>query len=138
MRPNVLILFDEVTPSKPRGTRGSMSIEEVKKCVEVHDTTFADGRNVDIAFHPNQPRCFTSNAMNPNQWHGTLPENPFIETDSTRKTYAADIKAVFKRVCFAHVNVSVISQQTRDEYHASRFGRQPAPAASSSDGCVVC
>ncbi len=65
MRPGVPILFDEVTPSVPRGSRCAMSVEDVKHMTEAADSSALDGRNSDIVFAYPQPKVFTSNASEP-------------------------------------------------------------------------
>ena len=137
MRPFVPILFDEVTPGKVRGTRPRMTLEDIKHMTEVANTSTVDGRCNDIKFHQNQPRILTNNAKTPFGVHPDLPIDPFQGSDDIRSEYEPDVKAVFKRTCFAHVDVSLISQEMRDAYQASKFG-QVLPSEPSNDGCVIC
>ena len=129
MKQNIPILFDEITPGKARGTRSCMSLEDVKHVCEIPETTSVDARNNDISFHSNQPRIFTTNAYGPHGWHNDLPADVFNMSDNARRHLEADVKAVFKRVVFASVDASVISQQMRDVHRAALFG---ASASSSS------
>jgi len=69
MQKGTAILMDDITPAKPRGTRPSMSIEEVKHMVMVDDIAqSADGRSSDIQYADQQSRVFASNAMTIQAW----------------------------------------------------------------------
>ena len=134
MAENVPIVFDEVTVGLMRGTRPSMTLEDVKHLCEIVETTTVDGRNNDISFYKNQPRIFTSNAKSPQLWHRDLPYNVWTDDALSRKTYEPDIKAIFKRVVFAEVPVSLISEERRREHQQSLLG---ASAASFSSDAVA-
>ena len=78
----------------------------------------------------NEPRCFTSNASNPSEWHDGLPADMFITSAAVRAGYPAGIKAVFKRTVFAHMQHPIISEEMRTGYAIKR--RRACGGASSS------
>ena len=126
----VAILFDDIEPSKMRGTRKGSTLEDLKHLCEVGTTSTLHARFRDIVIDENEPRCFTSNAANPNEWHDGLPSDVFLTSDVLRRSYSAGIKAVFKRTVFAHVQHSIISEELRAGYAIKR--RRPCGGASSS------
>ena len=103
IKKGVAILFDDIEPSKVRGTRKGSTLEDLKNLTEVTTTSTLHARFKDIVIDENEPRCFTSNAANPNEWHDGLPADVFITSAAVRAGYPAGIKAVFKRTVFAHV-----------------------------------
>ena len=58
--------------------------------------------------------------MNPHEWHIELPENVFETSDVVRVEYSAGIKAVLKRVCFAHVKLPLVSEDMRKAFDVKR------------------
>ena len=108
MREGVPILFDEVTPAASRGSRVSMSIEDVKHMTESAGTSALDGRNSDIVFARLMPKIFTSNAASPHAWFPDLPIDIFTMTDAQRLALPANVAAVFKRCFFLHLTSCVI------------------------------
>ena len=107
----------------------------MKNLTEVTTTSTLQARFKDIVIDENEPRCFTSNASNPNEWHDGLPADVFITSAAVRVGYTAGIKAVFKRTVFAHVQSSIISEAMRTGYAIKR--RRPDMGASSSSAASV-
>ena len=134
MQMGVPILFDEVTPAAGRGSRVSMSIEDVKHMTESADTSALDGRNSDIVFARLMPKIFTSNAASPHAWFPDLPIDIFTMTDAQRLALPANVAAVFKRCFFLHLTSCVIPpaviaahrQANRDSLSA-RIALGPGP-----------
>eukprot|EP00971_Amphidinium_carterae_P174583 3460885-Amphidinium_carterae.1 len=73
---------------------------------------------------PPAPRIFTSNAMEPCEWHADLPKNVFKDVACNRQEYRSPVKAVFKRVVFAHVTHSLISNEMRREWELRKKKRK--------------
>ena len=130
IKKGVAILFDDIEPSKMRGTRKGSTLEDLKHLTAVSTTSTLHARFRDIVIDENEPRCFTSNASNPSEWHDGLPADVFLTSDVLRRSYSASIKAVFKRTVFAHVQSSIISEAMRIGYAIKR--RRPDMGASSS------
>ena len=116
--PNIPILLDEVKPSAPRGTRPSMSAEELKKLTTVTTGVTLDARYRDLRICENQPRIVTANAMDPNEWHEIFPSDLFNTSEASRFVMDADAKAVGKRTAWAHVQHDLIPRHLRDAYNA--------------------
>ena len=132
----VAILFDEVAVGRKRGTRDGMSLEEVKHITEVNNSTSVEARYENMEIGMDQPRIFTCNGSTPKEWHFQLPSDVLTTmTDSERKSLSPDIKAIFKRVCFAHVQTCVVPVPLRQEFHASKrhraSGSNALPSQSS-------
>ena len=128
LRCSIPILLDEIKPDAMCGTRRGHSLEDLKHLCEVTTSTTVHARYRDICFDVDQPRAFTSNAGNPHEWHQGLPDQVKEVSNDTRKSYQPDIKAIFKRTCFAHIQHSLIPQGMRDAFEARRRGM---PASSS-------
>ena len=129
MRPGVPILFDEVSPSAPRGSRQAMGIEDVKHMTEAAETSSLDSRFKDIVFAYPQPKIFTSNAATPHEWFHDLPPDVFVQTDAQRLALHANVAAVFKRCFFLHVNHCMIPQSVRDSFDAEKLASLSAQMA---------
>ena len=123
-------MFDDIEPSKVRGTRKGSTLEDLKNLTGVTTTSTLHARFRDIVIDEQEPRAFTSNAANPNEWHDGLPADVFITSAAVRAGYTAGVKAVFKRTVFAHVQASIISEAMRTGYAIKR--RRPDMGASSS------
>ena len=74
----------------------------------------------DILLAKNQPRIITANAMNPSEWHPSLPSDLYRVSDAERRSMHPDAKAIGKRIAWAFVGVSLISQEMRDNYNCRR------------------
>ena len=81
IKKGVAILFDDIEPSKVRGTRKGSTLEDLKNLTEVTTTSTLHARFKDIVIDENEPRCFTSNAANPSEWHEGLPADVFVTSD---------------------------------------------------------
>ena len=105
---------------KVRGTRKGNTVEDLKHICEVANKVTLHARFKDIVIDENEPRLFTSNAMNPQEWHDGLPEKVFDNSDVVRAGLSPGIKAVFKRVCFAHVKKPLVSDDMRKAFDLKR------------------
>ncbi len=94
-----------------------MTADEVKKLCSIDVQATIDARNKDILLAVDQPRISTANAMTPNDWHPLMPHNLFVVDNNSRMCMEHDVKAIGKRIAWAFVGVSLISQAMRDEYH---------------------
>jgi hypothetical protein len=128
MHENVPILFDEVVPGHARGSgRACHSLDDLKLLSEIRESSVASGRNNDISFHQKQPRIFAFNGKCPNDFHHELyADDVWSKLPDIRRGYSSDVKAVFKRCCFVHVNVSMISVEMREAYDAALLASDPA------------
>ena len=123
LKTGVGIILDDIEPSKVRGARSGSTIEDLKALCEVTTATSIHSRYRDIQLDENEPRIFTANAKEPSEWHSDLPEDVWSTSDSVREKYDMNIKAVFKRTCFAFVKHSVVSQNLRDDHDVKRRRR---------------
>jgi hypothetical protein len=121
MAANVPILFDEVTPSFPRGSLPPMTIECLKHITEAADTSCVHARYGDIVFHFPQPKIFTSNAASPHAWFNQLPPDIFGMEPAQRLGLCPDVQAVMKRVFFLHVEQCMIPANVRAAHDASKL-----------------
>ena len=108
--------FDEIRPGKVRGTRSSITLEDIKQLREASQTSPVHGRRKDISFHQQQPRIFTSNSHVPHGWHMGLPAKVWDHNDDTRKLYDLGVKAVFRRVVFFRIKTNIIPEALRRAY----------------------
>jgi hypothetical protein len=114
------LLLDELRPGQPRGTRPPMTMDEVKKLCSIDIAATIDARHRDIMLSVDQPRIVTANAMDPSQWHSGLPYNLYSMDVAGRLRLSPDVKAVGKRISWALVEDSLISQSMRDAYTKRR------------------
>ena len=122
---NVLLVFDDVTPSERRGTRASMTWNELKHVTYVvksgEGTEAIDARYDDIVIPPNCPRVFTSNALTPSGWmHGLVDacalSDAELKAALCNNTLYVDSAAIYKRCVFAHVTECLIPPEKRKRY----------------------
>jgi hypothetical protein len=114
------LLLDELRPGQPRGTRPPMTMDEIKKLCSIDIAATIDARHHDIMLSVDQPRIVTANAMDPSQWHSDLPYNLYSMDVAGRLRLSPDVKAVGKRISWALVEDSLISQSMRDAYTKRR------------------
>ncbi len=114
------ILYDDIEPSKVRGTRAGSSLDDVKNLTEVGTSSTLHARFRDIVLEELQPRIFTTNASHAGEWHSSLPQHAFLDSSAMRCQYSSGIKAVFKRTVWVHVQHSLISAERRAAYEAKR------------------
>ena len=81
--------------------KGAVSLESLKLLFEVENSTTMPARFKDFPFPANMPRIFSSNAKNPHTFHSALPVDPWSLSDEQRTRLDCDVKAAFKRSCFA-------------------------------------
>jgi hypothetical protein len=121
MKSKIPLLFDDLSPDSACGTRNGMPIESLKLILEVTQSTCIHARFKDLVFAADQPRIFTANASNPHGWHKALPVDPFFSgSDATRLALDFNVKAAFKRCCFASVGHSLVSQAAREQHQNAR------------------
>ena len=121
MKSKIPILFDDLSPDMACGTRAGMPLESLKLILEVTQSRSIHARFKDLAFAADQPRIFTANAENPKGWHKALPADPFFSSsDASRLALDFNVKAAFKRCCFACVEHSLVSQRARDVHQQAR------------------
>jgi hypothetical protein len=121
MKSKIPLLFDDLSPDSACGTRTGMPIESLKLILEVSQSTCIHARFKDLVFAADQPRIFTANAANPHGWHKALPVDPFFSgSDATRLALDFNVKAAFKRCCFASVGHSLVSQAAREQHQNAR------------------
>ena len=121
MKGRIPILFDDLSPDAACGTRSGMPIESLKLILEVTQSSSIHARFKDLVFAADQPRIFTANASNPKGWHKALPADPFFSgSDADRQALDFNVKAAFKRCCFAFVGHSLVSQGARDQHQQVR------------------
>ena len=87
---------------------------------EVQQGTSLTARFKDFTFPTSTPRIFTSNAMNPQQFHSGLPRDPWNATSAQRRGLGAHVKAAFKRACFAVVTEPLVPSDIRESYNKHR------------------
>ena len=109
-------MLDEIRPSQPRGGRAAMTADELKKLCSINIQATIDARHRDIMLAVNQPRIVTANSMNPSEWYRDLPPDLYTTSAGTRLLLPPDVKAIGKRISWAFVGESVISQEMRDAY----------------------
>ena len=118
----VPIMFDDITPGLRRGSRPNMTIDELKKTTTVYEADCTEARNNDIIIPANCPRIWTSNAMDPSEWHPDLSSFeamlalPPAERLSRLSAHAV---AVFKRCGFAIITGSIIPQDVVKNFRSS-------------------
>ena len=116
---HVPIMFDDVTLEQP-GVKGSFPAEALKLIMEAKDGSSMKARFTDFVFPANSPRIFTSNALNPNDFHSALPVDPWSMTQAARIVLAPNVKATFKRACFAVVTHPMVSYKVSEPHATSR------------------
>jgi hypothetical protein len=120
MKSKVPILFDDLSPDRACGTRTGMPIEVLKLILEVSQSTSVHARFKDLVFASDQPRIFTANAATPHEWHRSLPPNVFDMSDNDRAGLDFNIKAAFKRCCFAFVGHAIVPAEAREQHQQAR------------------
>ena len=108
-----------------------MSIEDIKHMTEVQKSSTLDGRNKDISFSTDQARVFTTNAEGPHGWHKALPKYVFAMDNAERAALHPDVKAVFKRTVFAHVDRSLVPPATSSAFAQSRRSEASSSGADA-------
>ncbi len=118
----VPILFDDLTPAEVAGATGKTGIplEHLKLLLEVQQSSALQARLKDLCFQPNTPKVFTSNAANPSEFHKGLPPDPWGMSAVARKGLCSNVKATFKRSCFAHVSHLLVPEDVRAAHNKHR------------------
>ena len=116
MDANIPILFDEVRPGRPQGSRKPMDVENLKKITEVTSSTTLEARFRDIQLNYPQPRIFTFNGQSPGDWHDAIPRELWSMTLEARLRMGSDALAVVKRTAWAHVRENLVPADARKEY----------------------
>lgn len=110
----VPILYDDLTPGLPRGTRPCMSLDDVKHFTEVENASSVNARNNDINFAANMPKIVTTNATNLHEWHKGLPQDVYSMSNEQRLALTPDVKAVLKRVATCLVSEPLMDLTAKD------------------------
>ncbi len=118
----VPILFDDLTPAEAAGVTGKtgLPLESLKLLLEVQQSSTLQARLKDLCFQPNTPRVFTSNAVNPSEFHKGLPPDPWGMSAVARRGLCSNVKAAFKRCCFAHVARLLVPDDARASHNKHR------------------
>ncbi len=118
----VPILFDDLTPAEAAGVSGKtgLPLESLKLLLEVQQSSTLQARFKDLCFQPNTPRVFTSNASNPSEFHKGLPPDPWGMSPVARRGLCSNVKASFKRCCFALVTRLLVPEDARAARHKHR------------------
>lgn len=120
LKEGVGIVFDDIEPSKRRGTRYGCTLEDMKALCDVTTCTNIHARYRDVSIPSDAPRVFTANAQEPCEWHCDLPSDVWSTSDAIRSNYSMHVKAVFKRTCFALVEHSLVPDAVRQTHDAKR------------------
>jgi hypothetical protein len=96
-----------------------MCMEEIKHLLETESSTSLDARNNDIVFPERTPRIFTSNVEAPFQWCKGLPDVQHKTPTQRLALCDNDIMAIWKRVCFCHVENRIIDNTRRADFSAA-------------------
>ena len=121
----VPLVFDDITPSEKRGTRASMSWNELKHLTYItkgsEGSEALDARNDDITLPPDCPRVFTSNALTPCDWMSGMVDvstlSPSgVEAALHNNSENVESAAIYKRCVFAYVPECLIPREKRRVY----------------------
>ena len=118
----VPILFDDMTVEAVSGVSGrvGLPLDSLKLLFEVQQSSTLQARYKDLCFQPNTPRLFTSNAANPSEFHKGLPPDPWGMSPVARRGLCSNVKAAFKRCCFALVTHLLVPEDVRAAHHKHR------------------
>ena len=133
----VPILLDEVCSGEPRGSRPAMSLEDIKHMAEVQKSSTLDGRTKDISFSTDQARVFTTNAEGPHGWHKSLPKYVFAMENAERVALHPDVKAIFKRAVFAHVDRPLVPATTSTAFSHNRRSEASSSGAEAMSSIAM-
>ena len=122
MKSKIPILFDDLSPDQASGTSKGMPLHALKLILEVTQSSGFSARFKDLVFASEEPRIFTANALNPCQWHKGLPTDPFFAcSDASRRALDLNVKAAFKRSCFAFVGHALVGEAAREQHQRARL-----------------
>ena len=106
----VPMILDDITPSRPQGSRRGMDVDGVKKLLESGEQAGGvDARFHDPVFCRYQCRLFTSNAQSPNEWHSAFPTG-YPYTAEAIKVMSPDARALLRRAMFCVVSESLVGE----------------------------
>ena len=121
VKPNVPILFDDLTLMHTAAhQRGGLALEELKHLFEVREGSGLQARFKDFNFCANTPKIFTSNAMNPSEFHHNLPSDVWTMSPERRRGLPPNVQAAFKRACFALVEHSLVPLEVQESHNKAR------------------
>ena len=121
MKCKIPILFDDLSPDQACGSSKGMPLHVLKLILEVTQSSGFSARFKDLTFATEEPRIFTANALNPCQWHKGLPTDPFFAcSDASRRALDLNVKAAFKRSCFAFVGHALVGEASREQHQRAR------------------
>lgn len=131
MGKGVPILFDEISASKPSGTRPPLGLENTKRLTEVEKNTTLAARFKDVSIFPNQAKIFTCNETSPHAWLNEIPPNIFTMSNADFLALNSSVVAVIRRTLFCHITVCVIPDMIRAAYRAHINAQDVAVAIQS-------
>ena len=147
VKSHIPIMYDDMSVEQASGgmSRSGLPVESLKLLLEVmlnkvpHNTsntgytqhgyiavkkvqqsTSLAARFKDFSLAANMPRLFTTNAANPHEFHNALPVDPWGITNAARVALCRNVKAAFKRSCFAQVTHCVVPSDIRQSHNKSR------------------
>lgn len=129
LKTNVPVLFDDLTPGLPRGSRPPMNLDDIAKFSEVLKKSTINARNADISMAEGMPKVVTTNAVTPFAWHPDLLDGILTMSPEARKLVSTKVKAVFKRCIFCNITAPLYQAQDNRVAQATRR----ASAGSSMD-----
>jgi len=113
---NVPILLDDMSPDDARGSRSSMTLNELKDITEVRQETGCHGRQNDIVLPYRTPRIITTHKEIPTEWFRPFPDVRNMSPEQRRLSCSVDVLALFKRILLCHVEEPLIPLHLREAY----------------------
>ena len=123
LRTGVPVIIDDITPGEAQGSRPPITLENIKKLLEVLSATSIHARCKDVHMQAGMPRIITTNATTPKEWHFEIPQGILDMDPAERFTLDPNIKAIFKRCSFCVVPAPLYSMQARYDGQAQRRAR---------------
>ena len=123
LRTGVPVIIDDITPGEAQGSRPPITLENLKKLLEVLSATSIHARCKDIHMQAGMPRIITTNSTTPKEWHFEIPQGILDMDPVERFTLDPNVKAIFKRCTFCLVTGPLYSMQARQDGQAQRRAR---------------
>ena len=130
LKSEVPIIFDDLTPGEPQGSRPPMELSNVIKFLEMDETTSVHARNNDILLPKGIPKIVTTNAREPHEWHPKLPKNFWSMSPEDRQAQPNLVRAVFKRTAWCVIEHPLFADE---EQQAAKRARRAEGAALMAD-----
>lgn len=116
--PGVPVVVDEFTP---RAYSSKLDVDSLKKLLDVADASDLQCRYFNAQFAPRQPRIFSSNKRNPEEWFPGLPSSlSTLTANGIRElvTKHSDETAIIRRAAFCIVDRHLVPTTVSDQYRA--------------------